>query len=367
MFRRWMTATVAMLLLAGSSLPSVAATTPPSQQSPATQEESQAPDTSDKQTEEKAPIPPAPPTLPEPAPVTPPGFFADLPVDHWAYTAVEKLVKEGVVSLVPGGDFRPEEPITRAELFKMVLTARKIDTAGKCSAAFFDVPCTEWYAPYAETAYKMAIAEGVGNRLFAPLNPVTREQLYTIVIRGMGKRWAASRQSWDEINAVLAPFSDWKETDWYARPPIGLALREGLTAGFPDGTLRPKAIASRAEAAALVSRIILETEGLKTIELDGHLVVYMKQVDTIASKYTTDEPDVGNITYTGVTVRHGAVAVDPDFIPLGSLLYVEDYGYAVAVDIGGAIKGNRIDLFSWEPGRVAYNFGLQPRKVWILP
>lgn len=341
MVRRWMTAVVAALLLS-SSLPSAAAATAPSQQPPAAQ------------VEVKTPVNNQP-------------LFLDLPNDHWAHDAVAELIKAGIVAFTPGGNFRPDDPITRAELFKMVLTARRIDTAGKCEAMFHDVPCTEWYAPYAEIAYRMAIAEGVGDRKFAPNAPVTREQLFTIVIRGLGKRWAASQQGWQEISAVLAPFTDRGEIDYYARPPLALALKEKLTAGYPDKTLRPKQVATRAEAASLVSRIALETEGLQTATLDGHEVVFTKSMDLVASKYTVGEPGVGNVTYTGVTVRTGAVAVDPRVIPLGTLLYVEGYGYAVAVDIGGAIKGNRIDLFSWESHDEAYVFGLQPRKVWILP
>ena len=50
------------------------------------------------------------------------------------------------------------------------------------------------------------------------------------------------------------------------------------------------------------------------------------------------------ITYLGLKAGYGIAAVDPKFIPLGTRLYVEGYGYAVAADIGGAIKGNRIDL-----------------------
>lgn len=49
-------------------------------------------------------------------------------------------------------------------------------------------------------------------------------------------------------------------------------------------------------------------------------------------------------TSTGLRIGHGVVAVDPKVIPLGTKLYIEGYGYAVAADVGGAIKGYRIDL-----------------------
>ncbi len=84
-----------------------------------------------------------------------------------------------------------------------------------------------------------------------------------------------------------------------------------------------------------------------------------------ASAYTAH--DDGNSKYTsrGNLVRKGLVAVDPAVIPLGTRLYIPNYGYAVADDIGGAIGGNRIDL-AFENRSDALQFGVQKVTVYIL-
>ena len=67
----------------------------------------------------------------------------------------------------------------------------------------------------------------------------------------------------------------------------------------------------------------------------------------------------------GTRLRYGVVAVDPRVIPLGTKLYIEGYGYAVAEDTGGAIKGNRIDLCYTDRAK-AEAFGRRNVKVYIL-
>lgn len=66
----------------------------------------------------------------------------------------------------------------------------------------------------------------------------------------------------------------------------------------------------------------------------------------VATAYTAHEKDGGgSITSTGHHVHHGIIAVDPRVIPYGTKLYVPGYGFGVADDCGGLIKGRRIDVY----------------------
>ena len=64
-------------------------------------------------------------------------------------------------------------------------------------------------------------------------------------------------------------------------------------------------------------------------------------------------------------MRRGLVAVDTRVIPFGTRLYIEGYGFAVADDTGGAIRGNKIDL-AMDTLSEAYQFGRRTVVVHIL-
>jgi 3D (Asp-Asp-Asp) domain-containing protein len=76
-------------------------------------------------------------------------------------------------------------------------------------------------------------------------------------------------------------------------------------------------------------------------------------------------PSANGTTSCGLRAGYGVVAVDPRVIPLGSRLYVEGYGLAIAGDTGRAIKGNRIDL-GFNTYREAMRFGRRSVIVHIL-
>lgn len=106
---------------------------------------------------------------------------------------------------------------------------------------------------------------------------------------------------------------------------------------------------------------------------------YKKVMDMRSTAYTASYEDTGKtpdhpefgITYTGMRVKKGVVAVDPKVIPLGTRLYIEgvgnvpDYGYAIAADIGSAVKGDIIDLYM-DDSTAVKRWGVKKVKVYIL-
>jgi resuscitation-promoting factor RpfB len=88
-----------------------------------------------------------------------------------------------------------------------------------------------------------------------------------------------------------------------------------------------------------------------------------------STAYTASCTGCSGITTTGVNLKANpgakVIAVDPNIIPLGTKVYVEGYGYAVAADTGGAIKGNKIDVFVPTKSQ-AYSWGRKTVRIKIL-
>lgn len=94
-----------------------------------------------------------------------------------------------------------------------------------------------------------------------------------------------------------------------------------------------------------------------------------EKITVTATAYTAECDGCTGTTYTGVNLLNDrnakVIAVDPDVIPLGSKVYIEGYGYAVAEDIGGSIKGNRIDVHV-PTKEEAYDWGVRETELTII-
>jgi uncharacterized protein YabE (DUF348 family) len=123
--------------------------------------------------------------------------------------------------------------------------------------------------------------------------------------------------------------------------------------------------------------IALGTVGVYAPSRGGE-IRYIKKLNVRATAYTADynctgkgpdDPYLG-ITSTGARAKrnpdgYSTVAVDPRVIPLGTKMWVDGYGYAIAEDVGGAIKGNKIDLYFHSSDEM-WNWGARNVNIYIL-
>ncbi|OIK16299.1 hypothetical protein BIV60_04595 [Bacillus sp. MUM 116] len=95
----------------------------------------------------------------------------------------------------------------------------------------------------------------------------------------------------------------------------------------------------------------------------------VKVITVSASAYTVSCAGCSGKTYTGLNLKKNpnqkVISVDPRVIPLGSKVYVEGYGYAIAADKGSAIRGKKIDVFM-PSHKQAIQWGRKTVKVKIL-
>ncbi|QKS46435.1 3D domain-containing protein [Paenibacillus cellulosilyticus] len=115
-----------------------------------------------------------------------------------------------------------------------------------------------------------------------------------------------------------------------------------------------------------------------SVTVSGKQYDVARTIQMTATAYSADPAENGGwggLDYFGNSLKVGTVAVDPSQIPLGTKLYIVGYDFAglpvggmlaTALDVGSAIKGNRIDMFVPGTASEVSNFGFQYVKVYVL-
>ncbi|MHB9144526.1 MAG: S8 family serine peptidase [Symbiobacteriia bacterium] len=202
--------------------------------------------------------------------------FPDM-TGHWAEGDVAGLAVRHIISGRPDGSFDPQGNVTRAELAKMLVRVRisqqgaafaEAPGSSAAQASFSDVSVNDWFAGDVATAALHGIVRGADGR-FRPGDSVTREELAVMVIRALGADRTANGLSPAEVSATLS-FTDASQVSDWAAGGLALAVKWGILRGS-DGRLSPQGIASRAEAAAMLGRMIKFMEGENAVNLTGTL------------------------------------------------------------------------------------------------
>lgn len=173
--------------------------------------------------------------------------FSDVPEDHWAAEAIGAVTGAGLFQGVAPSRFQPEGTLTRAMFVTALGRLAGVEAEGG-ETGFSDVDPEAWYAPYVRWAAETGVAAGMGGGTFAPEEAVTREQLAVMLDRFLT---AFAPGALAEVGGL--PFEDQRSVSSWAQQPVRTLSTNGLLNGT-DGQFRPSGLATRAEAAALLSR-----------------------------------------------------------------------------------------------------------------
>lgn len=197
-------------------------------------------------------------------------YLSDV-VGHWSAAFLTALEARGVISGDRSGRFRPDDPLTRAEWARMVVTglgygedAARVQGA---PARFTDVPQGHPDLGYVELLWELGLAEGYPDGRFGPDEPLTRAELAVLLVRAAGLEQRAA-----VLRAARLSYRDAGQIPAWAVGAVAAAAEAGLIAGDDLGFFRPAATVTRAEGAVLVARI-LDRKGL-LFDLEGTLVAF---------------------------------------------------------------------------------------------
>jgi hypothetical protein len=202
------------------------------------------------------PVPPPPPppveVTPTPTPsATPPpvnAAFSDI-VGHWAEKDIAQLKDQGIIQGYPDGTFRPENTLKRVEFAAFLLRTLGYQEVMDADPFFADVPGSYWgFGTIQGLVLKHIVARDTN---FYPEDKITRLEIIQWEVRALDLE--------DEtVNRTIPalPFSDLSDLTELEQKYVATAYELQLISGYPDGSLSPWGFATRAEATALLFRLM---------------------------------------------------------------------------------------------------------------
>lgn len=198
---------------------------------------------------------------------------------HWAEQIILDLAEKGVVNGVTASSFKPEGTVTRVEFLKMAMEAAGIKTVEFRNAECLDATEKDWYSGYLQSAldkglipaeminnYSIEVvtkedengnitSKAIYNGAFVGNLPITREEMASIAqVTYQYSLNAITLASMEK--PVDLEFTDADLISEWALPNVRLACAQGFIVGMDDGSFLPKSTATRAQAAAIISRIM---------------------------------------------------------------------------------------------------------------
>ncbi|MBO9608214.1 MAG: S-layer homology domain-containing protein [Paenibacillaceae bacterium] len=178
-------------------------------------------------------------------------------VGHWAQDIVNDMGSRMVIEGAGNDLIQPQTDITRAEFTNIVIRGLglKLETG---SIPFSDVNAADWNGSKISTAYAYKLINGFEDGTFRPDEKITREQAMVIIANAMMVTNLKTQLS-SATEATLQPFVDAAEASAWAQSSIADNVQSGIVEGR-GASLAPKAYLTKAEAAALVYRLLKKSD-----------------------------------------------------------------------------------------------------------
>ncbi len=175
--------------------------------------------------------------------------FTDVPADAWYRDAVQYVYDNGIMNGVAADKFAPESTTTRG----MIVTVlhRMEGEPAAMGENFTDVAADKYYAMPVAWASSMGIVNGYGYGKFGPEDPITREQLATILYR-----YSETMGMSTSVHGDLSVFNDSAATSAYAVEAMSWAVGMGLIFSVGNSRLAPTDNATRAQVAVSLSALL---------------------------------------------------------------------------------------------------------------
>ncbi|MGI6518427.1 MAG: S-layer homology domain-containing protein [Bacillota bacterium] len=247
-----------------------------------------------------------------PKPVSAPGAELSDVNGHWAEGAINTLVKMGVVAGYPDGSFRPEAPVTRAELAKIV--ARTFGYAPTVDTKFADME-GHWAEPFVSALDTAEVVTGYPDGTFRPSQNVSRAELATIMTRvaQLGKVGVADASSWTPT------YRDVDSTHWAFRH-VEVARRLDIIPIHFGLVFEPDRPATRGETAHMV-KSLAESEFAR-----GTAIQVSPKAETISLKNAAGNTQVVQVDPETVIYRNGVVS-ELESVRKNDSIYAVGTGY----------------------------------------
>lgn len=169
--------------------------------------------------------------------------FLDVSPNRWSYNSILTAYEKGLIFGITETQFSPTATTTRGQLVSMLYRmSGSPAVTGTCP--FTDLTM-DYYKPAITWAYQQGIVSGTSETTFSPNDPITRQDLVSILYR-MKKP--------GDISGDISDYKDASSVSAYAKNAMIWGVSTGLLSGYEDNTLQPKGLATREQAAAFMVR-----------------------------------------------------------------------------------------------------------------